>query len=248
MIHHNEINFALPDKSLFTRKELKDYIRAKNPALKDSSFSWLLYDLCQKRIIQRIAHDVYQKYEEGSLLKNYTADMSADTVNILGFLKTRFPLITFIIWETRAFNEFANHQMARNFIFIEVEKQFDESVFNALHEKNNYTVLYRPRAKELALYSGNITVSVLPITSEAPISGYYARLEKLLVDLFANELLDLIISRSDFPGIYEEAFSKYNINYNMMIRYAKRRGKDEKIESFINSETTINVYRKEKVK
>lgn len=79
---------------------------------------------------------------------------SDEAVNILESVKARFPLLTFIVWETRAFNEFANHQMARNFIFIEVEKPLGESVFNTLHEQNNCTTLYKPSVKEIVLYSG----------------------------------------------------------------------------------------------
>ena len=80
-------------------------------------------------------------------MKEYKPNLSDDAVNILEFLRKQFPLLTFIIWETRAFNEFANHQMARNFIFVEVEKPLGESVFNAVHEQNNYATLYKPSVK-----------------------------------------------------------------------------------------------------
>jgi hypothetical protein len=43
-------------------------------------------------------------------------------VDILEFVKERFPLLAFFIWEIRAYNEFSNHQTAINLIFIEVEK------------------------------------------------------------------------------------------------------------------------------
>ena len=89
------------------------------------------------------------------------------------------------------------------------------------------------------MYSGVVTVSVLPLTSEAPTNGYNASLEKLLVDLFANKLIDKIISRGDYPGIFEEAFTRYNINLNMMLRYAKRRNKADEVMSFIKHQTNI---------
>ncbi|HYE82238.1 MAG TPA: DUF6577 family protein [Clostridia bacterium] len=246
MNYSNEISSAFSNKSVFTRNELKDYIKTQNPTLKDSTVGWILYDLCQQHVIQRVAHDTFKIYDKDSSQKDYKADLSEDAGYILEFLKQQFPLLAFIIWETRAYNEFANHQMARNFIFVEVEKPLGESVFNALHEKNNYTTLYKPSAKEIALYSGTVTVSVLPLTSEAPVNGFNATLEKLLVDLFANKLLDRIVSRSDYPEIYEEAFSKYSINYNLMIRYAKRRNRDAEIKTFIKEKTKITVYVKEK--
>ena len=245
MNYSNEISSAFSNKPIFTRNELKDYIKIKNPMLKDSTFGWILYDMCQQHVIQRVAHDTFRIYDKDDSLEDYKADLSDDAVYVLEFLKQQFPLLAFIIWETRAYNEFANHQMARNFIFVEVEKPLGESVFNALHEQNKYTTLYKPSVKEIALYSGTVTTSVMPLTSESPVNGFNTTLEKLLVDLFANKLLDRIVSRSDYPEIFEEAFSKYNINFNLMIRYAKRRNKDAEIKTFIKEKTKITVYGKE---
>jgi hypothetical protein len=91
------------------------------------------------------------------------------------------------------------------------------------------------------MYSGDVTVSVLPLTSEAPIKTNEAKLEKLLVDLFANKLLDYIISKGDYPGIYESAFSRYSINKHLMFRYAKRRNKADEINQFIRDKTNITL-------
>jgi len=241
MNHNTDIISMFSDKSLLTRNELKDHIKMQKPLLKDSSFGWLLYDLCQKHVIQRVTRDAYKLYAGDSSLKDYKADLSDDAAGILAFMKTRFPLLTFIIWETRSLNEFTIHQLARNFIFVEVEKPLSEGVFNALHEQNEYTVLYKPSEKEITLYSGEVTVSVLDLTSEAPVLGHNPKLEKLLVDLFANKLLDRIISRGEYPIVYEEAFSRYIINFNLMFRYAKRRNKDKELKDFINNKTSISV-------
>jgi len=207
--------------------------------LKDNSFGWLLYNLCQKRIIERISRNAYGIFSKEKLLRKYEADLSDEATEVLEFLQDQFPLISFIVWETRAYNEFSNHQLARNIIFAEVEKPHSEFVFDTLQEQGKLRILFRPSEKEIAMYTGTITVVVLPLTSEAPIHGCYSRLEKLLVDLFANTLLDKIISRGDYPGIYEEAFSRYDINHNMMLRYAKRRGKYDELKDFIKTEQIL---------
>ena len=213
MITYQDITTAFSDKPILTRRELKDYFKANNPALKDSSLDWLVHNLNQKRIVQRIGYDRYRVGAEDAPSRVYKANLSETADTILTFLEKEFPLLSFIVWETLAFNEFANHQMACNYIVVEVEKPLDESVFHALRQQSKHTALYRPDEKELALYAGDITIVVLPLTSEAPIDGHYARLEKLLVDLFANKLLDGLVSRGDYPGIFEEAFSRYIVNY-----------------------------------
>jgi len=239
--NYSKINSVFSDKPSFTRSEFTDYIRTANPALRENSYGWLLYDLCQKNIFERVARNTYRAYTGTNSLRSYVPLLSDNASDILGFLQIKFPLLKFIVWETQAYNEFANHQLARNHIFVESEKLLCESVFNTLREQGRYTTLYKPGEKEITLYSGDVTVSVLSLTSEAPISGYNTKLEKLLVDLFANKLLEKIISRGDYAGIYEEAFSKYNINYSLMLRYAKRRNKAAEIMRFIEEKTAVAV-------
>jgi len=234
---YNEIRDAFSDKPLFTRSDFAKYVCAHKPELKDTSVGWLLYDMQKNNIINRVAHNMYKLHTSEEELHNYNNDLSDNAINIINLVKEKYPELEFIVWETRAYNEFANHQLWRNFIFVEVEKWLEESVFNALCEHTDYRVLFKPSKKEIVLYSEDVTVSVLTLTSEAPTCDNQVRLEKLLVDLFANPLVDRIVSRGDYPGIYKEAFLKYKINYKMMLRYARRRGKADEIVSFMENET-----------
>ena len=238
---YSEIRDAFQDKPLFTRSDLVKYLCIHKPDLKDSSVGWLLYDLQKHNVISHIAHNSYKIHTDEKPLRVYKADLSDKVIDITSFIKKKYPEVAFIVWETHAYNEFANHQLWRNFIFVEAEKWLEESVFNALCERIENRVLFKPSKKEIVLYSEDATVSVLTLTSEAPICDNQARLEKLLVDLFANPLVDRIVSRGDYPGIYKEAFLKYKINYKMMLRYARRRGKADEIMSFMENETNIKM-------
>jgi len=240
---YNEIRDAFSGKPLLTRSDLGEYICAHKPELKDTSVGWLLYDMQKNKVIDRVAHNTYKLYTGDIVLKEYISDLSDKAIGITKLIKETYPEVVFSVWETQAYNEFANHQIWRNFIFVEVEKWLEESVFNALCEHTNYRILFKPSKKEIVLYSEDVTVSVLTLTTEAPISDNQACLEKLLVDLFANPLVSQIVSRGDYPGIYKEAFLKYKINYKMMIRYARRRGKANEIMSFIENETNIKMVR-----
>ena len=244
---YHDIAAAFSVKPLLTRNELKNHFRTNNPSLKDSSLDWLVYNLNRKHIIQRTRYDRYQLGVQNVPLREYKPNLSETASAVLTLLDDRYPQLTFIVWETFAFNAFANHQMVTNYIIVEVEKPLDESVFYTLRRENPCTVLYRPDEKERNLYSEDVTIVVLPLTSEAPIDGHHARLEKLLVDLFANKLLDGVVSRSDYPGIFDEAFTRYSINYGMLLRYAARRSKRDEIERFLNDKTSINAARREKL-
>ena len=46
----------------------------------------------------------------------------------------RYPLLEFQMWELIQFNEFLNHQIAKNIIVVEVENMLEDSVFDTLRE------------------------------------------------------------------------------------------------------------------
>lgn len=140
-------------------------------------------------------------------------------------------------------NEFANHQMTKNIIFVEVKNILDKSVFNQLFEIYPHALL-NPSADEYDKYAVDETIVVRRLISEAPpFFGDYrqASLEKLLVDLFGRGIAGVIISRSEYRAIYEDAFQKYNINLAKLFRYARRRGIEKKIQRFICEETDITL-------
>ena len=66
-------------------------------------------------------------------------------------------------------------------------------------------------------------------------------LEKIIVDLFANKLLNSILSKGDYPEMLERMFEKYKINQVMLFRYARRRNKEKEIFDFIKDKTNINL-------
>lgn len=67
-------------------------------------------------------------------------------------------------------------------------------------------------------------------------------LEKLLVDLFADEKLQLFLETSEFSTILEQAFHTYVIDESKMFRYARRRNIEDKIKRIIVEDTTIKLH------
>ena len=180
-----------------------------------------------------MSRNQYAIYQEDTAKNDYSAIESKEGAAVKSFLAKQFPLLDYAVWETCALNEFLNHQLARNHIFVEVEKPLEESVFIALREWTKAPVLMKPSGNDLYLYSGDLTIIVSTLTSEAPIAGHEIRIEKLLVDLLANKLIYQIISPSEIPNIFTMAFSRYNINRSALLRYARRRGLEREINERI---------------
>ena len=223
----------------FTTGEFADALRIKAPNIGRSTIYHKLKLLCESGEITRTSKGHFAV----SRKKNYSYDLSETAKAVSSAVQEQYPLVDFQIWELYQMNEFVNHQMAKNTIFVEVENMLDESVFNQLFETFPH-VLLNPSTNEYYKYAGVETIVVRRLISEAPPGfGKYRQvsLEKLLVDLFGRGITGIIISRSEYRAIYEDAFQKYNINQAKLFRYARRRGIEKQIQEYILKETNITL-------
>ena len=223
----------------FTTGEFADELRINIPNIGRSTIYQTLKILCESGEITRTRKGHFAISKK----KDYCYDLSDTAKNISTVIQTQFPFVDFQIWELYQMNEFVNHQMAKNAIFVDVEKTLDESIFHRLFEIYPH-VLLNPSVNEYYKYARDDTIIVRKLISEAPpCFGEYrqASLEKLLVDLFGRGITGSIISRSEYRVIYEDSFKKYNINQAKMFRYSRRRGIEKTIRDYIRKETNITL-------
>ena len=223
--------------SSFTTEEFAEALRKEAPGIGRSTIYNILKKKCDSGVISRAGRGRFSS----SAGKEYFYELSDTTKNVVALIQENYPLVDFQVWELYQMNEFVNHLLTKNTIFVEVENMLDESVFNLLFDRYPH-VLHNPDVEEYYKYAGDETIIVHRLISEAPPPfGQYrqASLEKLLVDLFGRGLSGSILSRSEYRAIYEDSFQKYNINQGRMFRYARRRGIEKTIRDFIRGETTI---------
>lgn len=221
----------------FTTGDFTELLKRESPDIGRSTVFYMLKYLCETGKIIRTCKGHFEISDK----RNYSYELSETATNISGSIQETFPLVDFQIWELYQMNEFVNHQLSRNTIFVDVENMLDESVFNLLFNEFSH-VLHNPNVDEYYKYAGEETIIVRKLISEAPPSfGQYkqASLEKILVDLFGRGVSGSIISYSEYRAIYEDSFEKYMINQPKMFRYARRRGIEKKIVDFIHEKTNI---------
>ena len=131
------------------------------------------------------------------------------------------------------------HQPGRFYILIEVEKEATQSVFFFLKE-NKLSVFIDPTKDLIEKYipDEKETFMVTALVSEAPIqliNGVnFPTLEKMLVDIFCDDVIFAAQQGSEMRTIFREAMKKYTINENRMLRYADRRRKKESFRQYLN--------------
>ena len=156
----------------------------------------------------------------------------------------RHPFLEYRIFELVQMNEFLNHQIAHNAVFVFVKADLGDFVFETLKEKYPGKVLLNPSVKEYHLYWQDDLIIVGKLLTEAPKGKkavWHTCLEKMLVDMTAEKVIKTAFSEAEYPGVLEQAFQKYIIDESQMFRYAKRRHIKDDILKIIQSQTGIKL-------
>lgn len=169
----------------------------------------------------------------------FLPELSSKSKSLFSNLQKQFPYLQICIWNTSVLNELMLHQPGRFYTLIEVDKETTQSVFYFLKEiKKN--IFLEPDTEILSLYASSEkeTIIIKSLVSEAPVQMLQGVLtttiEKLLVDVFCDDVLFAAQQGKEMKTIFKEAFEKYTINENKMLRYANRRGKKEAFSNYLN--------------
>ena len=223
----------------FTTSDFTNMMKLHSPGVGRSTIYATLKELCDHQLITRTGRGSYKAEKK----RTYAFDLSDTAQKASELITVKYPLVDFQVWELYQLNEFVNHLLAKDIIFIDVENMLEESVFELLFDTYPH-VLYLPSADDYYRYASEETIVIGKLITESPpCFGIHkqAALDKILVDLFAHGITGQIVSRSEYPAIYEDSFEKYSINQARMFRYARRRGIESEIRSFIQEETEITL-------
>ena len=237
----NKLIEAFKERSSFDRNELYDFYLDSEPDLKESTFSWRIYDLKKKDIIKTIGRGLYVI----SYKPKYKPVLSENVFKITRKTNERFNDIKYAIWETQWLNEFSQHQTFNQMIVVEVEKEFADSFYYYLNDSMRMDFFLNPDDKEIEFYisESNVPVVIKRLVTRAPIQKIknkkavvpIATLEKIMVDIFADENLYHFYQGSELVTIYEKIIDRYSINFTKLFSYAKRRRKEQEIKQFISN-------------
>ncbi len=222
----------LEKKESFSRREfvsaMKDEYGMTNPQIS--------YDLQKREDMGSIVHIGWNKYSIAGSKRRYTHKYSKEATEIVQAITEGYTDLLFQVFELIQLNDFMNHQMAHNTIFVMVENDMQDFVFDTLRGRNPGRVMLRPSVDEYYRYLQENEIVVCRLPSESP-KGFdepwKSRLEKIVVDVFTDKLLGGIVPEGEKEGIIRGAFELYLVDEKTMIRYAKRKGADSKIKEIL---------------
>ena len=235
-INIDQINDAFKDKKSFEKSDLYEFYSNREPNIKATTINWRIHYLVKTGALNRIGRGKFTIAGN----KAYTPEISEGLKSIHSKLKKEFPYLRICIWSTSSLNEFMIHQPGRFYLLIEVEKDATQSVFYFLKE-NKFSVFIEP-SKDLIekyIHDEKETLIVKGLISEAPIQTVdkinTATIEKMLVDIFCDDIIFAAHQGSEMRTIFQEALRKYIVNENRMLRYADRRGKKDSFYQYLSS-------------
>jgi len=189
----------------------------------------------KRGIINRVSKGIFSLKR----IRPFTPEIDSKLKSLHKKIIKEFPFLELCLWNTSILNEFTIHQTNQNFIMVEVEKGAAKSIFIFLKEQN-MNVFFKPSKEVFDRYitENEDTIIVKSLITEAPVintkSGNTVSLEKVLVDIFCDDIIFTAYQGNEMKTIYKNAISKYSLNQGKLLRYASRRGKKEEIKDFTN--------------
>lgn len=232
----------LAKKDSFSRAELLAAIKEYGIQVSDSMFKVVLKKLLDAEEIIRVGRNVYCVNEGNRRV--YEHRYSELACSIAREITADFPYLSFSIFELVQLNAFVNHQIAHNVIFVSVESDLGEFVFDNLKEKYPGKVLIHPSIEIYHQYWCDDMIVIQKLISESPTGNgkkWHTRIEKMLVDILADDIQKESFSESELPGIYEDAFLRYAIDESCLFRYAKRRGIQQRLKEYLMANTSVKL-------
>ena len=205
---------------------------------------------CYNMTEAQIVYDLQKRVKDGTLLRTgwgqyalqekkilYTSQYSKAALQVVSTITDLYDDLDFQVFELVQLNTFMNHLFAHNTIFVYVENDLVTYVFDTLWKTYPGRVLLKPSLDEYYRYLQDDEIIVGKLPSQSP-KGYgppwKSKLEKILVDISADKLISEIIPNGEKQAILYSAFHDYQIDKKTILRYAKRKGVEQKIKKVLD--------------
>ena len=174
-----------------------------------------------------------RRYHENSVYRPAYSELAA---KLIAQISDKYPSVHFTVFETALMNDFLNHLVTQNTVFVQAEKDISIFIFRFLQQLGYEHLLYKPNKADYALYWKKDCIVVTDMISEAPLSAsapHEICLEKMLVDMYCDKLISSAYSKSEYPEVLKQAMETYHIESTKMMRYARRRGRENEMKKIL---------------
>lgn len=232
-----ELENRFRDQTTVSIEELYQFYKDKEPSLPRSTLRWRIHELNNKGVLSRVKRGVYNL---GSEVRKWKPEISKEVKTIESKLQKEFPYLTFCIWSTKWLLNFTQHLPTKYFTLVDTERDTEESVFYYLQNtRKDSGVFLKPSKDEVQKYLGSSEnpFVIRPLISQSPLMTVnevqVPKLEKIMVDLVADEVLFSAFQGKELKTIYSNIVDKYDVNLSTLKRYGQRRNKWDEVKQYL---------------
>lgn len=243
--------------SVLSTKELNDFIDLEMVFPNPENRKFAIFDLTRQNVLYQLNSELYKI----SSRKFFKFEIPNDLGSVIQDLSQKYPELKLCTWETAGLNALLEMQIMKNLIFVEVEKGFESLTLGLLNQFDLFSVLLKTDITYLDAYSHNRPVIIIKtLTYKAPVNkkrfsgrlGYnihYAgnlssvstpKIEKVMVDLFADPILQ-IIDDNQRDLLIRNILKGYIVNFKTLLSYARNRNKKEILISYFQNEIGFDI-------
>ena len=226
----NNMVHPIPHQENFSREDFIAAFQKENKNRKKASGRYNFQKLLENGDIYRVGRNSYRIADV--LKKNYKYLYSELSLDLAKKIEEQYPELDFRIFELVQLNEFVNHQIAHNVLFVSVEAGLGTYVFNFLKKQHTDKILLNPSVEIFHQYWADDMIVINKLVSESPKGEgvvWETKLEKRLVDLVADKLILSCVSRGEYDDIFHQVFRDFYIDESKLFRYASRRNAKSKV-------------------
>lgn len=222
-IHHFDELYCIVSKEYQSKNITKNALRK------------IISRLRNKGNIYTVSKNVYAKGNMEIFEPDYDRKMKL----LENYIKNNYPEIKFLLWDTNWLNMFSHNYYMKSYKVIEVEKGFEEVIFNHLKEKYPKT-LFKPTSKEYDFYLDSSDIIVVKtLLKRSPMNkskiGNYPKIEKILVDTYIERHAYSWLQGVEWERMLINVIDSCEIDITTLIHYALYRRNENVINSLYSA-------------
>ena len=238
-LKEQQLKKAFIDQEAIPVRDLYDYWVRTEGLSNRGTVDWRIHDLKQKKVLQEIKIGLYTF----SVKPVYAPALDKVHVKLDKILRQNYRNVRYSIWNMNWLNEFSVHQFNRENLIVEIEKDLQESLRDLLEQQGFIDMAWSIGNQRMQFPGVKNPVFILPLLSRAPIREVtidrktypIPSVEKILVDIYDNNTLFYFLQGAELQRIFENAMSKYAINFTTLFGYAKRRNKEKSLKNYVKN-------------
>lgn len=221
--NHNDVIFY---------DEIMEIIIDENPAFNKDYRNIIIKELRDQGVIYSYNTGVYKAYKN-RIPYNFHKDALIEK-NLLKYVADSGIDITY--YNTSLFNQFCSLQSTTNYLIVGVESYAINFLQDKMEKDKKKVIISNDLAKLKRFFGVDLDFDYVikkinmdtPLTYDDNSSFFYPKIETLLVDLLSDKFLSGLYS-SEIDNIFRNAFNRYAIKINTLLRYARKKGVEDHI-------------------